>query len=85
MVKLRTNQPTEQEVNNFLNSNADKTYGSQPEQPETIMRVNVSMSSSTYEIADEIVRKRKRAKLPNRSLSALFVEALEDYLKRINK
>ena len=82
MVKVRTkSEPSDQQVTEFLN-NADKPYGSQA---ETIMRVNVSMSSNIYEIADEIVRKRKRAKLPNRSLSALFVEALEDYLKRINK
>lgn len=82
MVKVRSKPNlSDKQVTEFLN-NADKPYGSQP---ETIMRVNVSMSSSTYEIADEIVRKRKRAKSPNRSLSALFVEALEDYLKRINK
>ncbi len=78
MVKLRNQpEPTEQQINEFLD-NADKPYGSQP---DSIMRVNVSMPSSTYEIADEIVRKRKRAKQPNRSLSALFVEALEYYLK----
>lgn len=79
MVKVRTKaEPQDQQVTEFLN-NADKPYGSRV---ETIMRVNVSMPSSTYEIADEIVRKRKRAKLPNRSLSALFVEALEDYLNK---
>ena len=81
MVNVRKKQPSEQQINEFLD-NADKPYGSQP---ESIMRVNVSMTTSMYEIADEIVRKRKRAKLPNRSLSALFVEALQDYMKRMDK
>jgi predicted transcriptional regulator len=41
------------------------------------------MKTSLYERLDDIVRKRKRSKQDNRTMSALIVEALEDYVKQI--
>jgi hypothetical protein len=76
MVKLRK---TEKDEEAFVSSMADKPYGVD----DSIHRLTISMKTSLYERLDDIVRKRKRSKQDNRTMSALIVEALEDYVKQI--
>lgn len=74
MVQVRK---TEKDAENFINSMADKPYGVD----DSIHRLTISMKTSLYERLDDIVRKRKRSKQENRTMSALIVEALENYVK----
>ncbi len=76
MVQVRK---TEKDAENFINSMADKPYGVD----DSIHRLTISMKTSLYERLDDIVRKRKRSKQENRTMSALIVEALENYVKQI--
>jgi len=76
MVQVRK---TDKEAEEFINSMADKPYGVD----DSIHRLTISMKNSLYEKLDDIVRKRKRAKLENRTMSALIVEALEQYVDNI--
>jgi uncharacterized protein YeeX (DUF496 family) len=75
MVKVRTHDNPEQQINDFLNT-ADKPYGS----VERIERVTISMKGGIYDRLDDIVRKRKRSKQENRTMSALILEAVDFYL-----
>lgn len=81
MVKIRVNeQPTNKEVDSFLNQ-ADKPYGAD----NRVERITISVTGDMYDKVEQIVRTRKRAKRPNRTMSALFVEALEFYLSQIKE
>jgi hypothetical protein len=75
MVKVRIQENSEQEINAFLNT-ADKPYGT----VERIERVTISMKGVIYDQLDDIVRKRKRSKQENRTMSALILEAVDFYL-----
>ncbi len=70
---------TDKEAETFINSEADKSY----EVDDSIHRLTISMKTSLFEQLDDIVRKRKRSKQDNRTMSALIVEALESYVKHI--
>ena len=74
MVQVRKK---EKDAEDFINSMADKPYGVD----DSIHRLTISMKTSLYERLDDIVRKRKRSKQENRTMSALIVEALENYVK----
>lgn len=76
MVQVRK---TEKEAEDFINSMADKPYGVD----DSIHRLTISMKTSLFEQLDDIVRKRKRSKQDNRTMSALIVEALESYVRHI--
>ncbi|TXJ02099.1 MAG: hypothetical protein E6Q32_03315 [Neisseriales bacterium] len=76
MVQVRKK---EKDAEDFINSMADKPYGVD----DSIHRLTISMKTSLYERLDDIVRKRKRSKQENRTMSALIVEALENYVKQI--
>lgn len=75
MVKVRTQENSEQQINEFLKI-ADKPYGV----VDRIERVTISMKWIVYDKLDDMVRKRKRAKQENRTMSALILEAVDFYL-----
>ena len=66
---------------------ADKPYGTEPVEyssapsPDEILeRVTITMPSSTREKLEDLARARRRAKEPNKSVSAIIREALDSYL-----
>lgn len=79
MVKLRT--PEDKKADEFINQMADKPYGN-TEEDERLERITISVRGSVYDKLDDIVRKRKRAKQSNRTMSALVIEAVEFYLSQ---
>jgi hypothetical protein len=61
----------------FIREMADKTYG---EVNERIERVTISLEGRLFDKIDDIVRKRKRSKKDNRTISAFIREAIEEYI-----
>lgn len=78
MVKVRTSAK-DQTADEFVNQMADKPYGSGED--ERLERITISVRGSVFDKLDDIVRKRKRAKQANRTMSALVIEAVEFYLE----
>lgn len=87
-----------QAIEKLADQLADKPYGEKPvndkgeaaitplqEDAEEMERISISLPQSMRYILEDLVRERKRAKEPCRSVSAITREALEDYLKRIGK
>lgn len=76
MVKLRSDGKDDKAAEQFLNDMADKPYGAD----ERVERVTISMRGHIFDQLDDEVRRRKRAKKENRTMSALVVEAIEYYV-----
>lgn len=76
VVRRKQNDPNAEKQ--FVESIVDKPYGSEIKRP--IERLNVSMPGELFDIIDERVRKRKRNKQPNRTISAFMVEAVQFYI-----
>lgn len=74
-VNLRKNV-SEKTAEQFVNEMADKTFGVD----NRIERITISLDGDIFDKIDDIVRKRKRTKAENRTISAFIREALEAYL-----
>ncbi len=70
-IKLRNSE--EKSPEKFINNMADKPYGLN----ERVERITISLSGELFDKIDEIVRKRKRAKQENRTVSAFLREVIE--------
>lgn len=73
-VKMR-NSP-QRTAEQFVNEMADKTFGV----AERIERITISLEGTLFDKIDDIVRKRKRNKEANRTISAFIREAIEAYM-----
>lgn len=70
-IKMRNTE--EKTPEQFINSMADKPYG----MDERVERITISLNGELFDKIDEIVRKRKRAKQENRTVSAFLREIIE--------
>jgi hypothetical protein len=70
-VKIRNRD--EKTSEQFINEMADKPYGID----DRIERITICLNGELFDKIDEIVRKRKRAKLENRTVSAFLREIIE--------
>lgn len=75
-VKIRTTQEKSEKF--FLNEMTDKTYG----EAERVERITISLDGKLYDKIEDIVRKRRKTKENNRTISAFMREALEFYLNK---
>jgi predicted DNA-binding protein len=62
----------------FIKEMADKPYGVN----DRLERITISIEGTLFDKIDDVVRKRKRAKQENRTISALIREALEYYISK---
>jgi hypothetical protein len=76
-VKLRNSAP-EKTPEQFVNDMADKPFGVN----ERVERITMCLEGTIFDKIDDIVRKRKRNKEPNRTISAFIREALDDYMTK---
>lgn len=60
----------------FINEMADKAFGIN----ERVERITISLEGTLFDKIDDIVRKRKRSKESNRTISAFIREAVESHL-----
>lgn len=77
-INVRTSQ--EKTSEKFINEMADKPYGN----ADRLERITISLNGKLYDKVDELVRKRRRNKEDNRTLSAFIREALEQYIRNMN-
>jgi hypothetical protein len=75
VVKLR--HVDDKSADEFIREMADKPYG---EVNERIERITISLEGRLFDKVDDIVRKRKRTKKDNRTISAFIREAIEEYI-----
>lgn len=78
-IKIRTSNTVEKDEEKFINDLVDKPYG---EAASIEQRITIILDGKLYDTVDSIVRKRKRSKQDNRTISAFVREALEYYLTK---
>lgn len=85
MVKKRTRtEPSQAEIEAFANQAddvPDKPVKKDQEAPKELARTTISLPAELLEKVEDMALKNKRAKLENRTVSAIVRAALDKYMK----
>ncbi len=81
MVKIRNFDDQVKKADEFIKQMADKAYGVANERQE---RITISLDGELFDKIDNIVRKRKRDKKENRTISAYIREVLINHFNSMN-
>lgn len=75
------NEVTFDQAEQVANELADKKYyEGKNHRDNELERLTISLSGTMYDKIDDLSRERKKKKLPNRSMSAIVVEAIEKFI-----
>lgn len=81
------NQVTFEQAESLANELADKTYGEVKDRSlreNEDERLTITLNGDLYDKIENIARSRKKLKKPNKTMSAVVREALDEYMAKHN-